>query len=238
MRVHDAHAGGRRPRQVSADARGARHHRLRPRLRPARDRVLPGRRAEHDLPRARQQPLRQRRGEAARRGLAAHVRPVQDRLDHQRRARGHLGGALVAARCSTATFPAGARTTPACATRWASRSWSSGTRTAQAKQALLRLRQPAHRRGHGPRTRSPSASPGAPPRTSAPTCCSANVERLLAIHDDSGLDSRSIYGGKAHPRDELGKDLIRTHLRGEATKLEGPDHASSTSRTTTWRWRA
>ena len=96
LRVHDAHAGGGRPRQVSARAGRPRRHRLRPRFRSARPRVLSRRRAQYDIPRPRHQPLRQRRGEEARRDFAAHVRAVQDRLDHQRRARRDVGGAAVA----------------------------------------------------------------------------------------------------------------------------------------------
>ncbi len=35
-----------------------------------------------------------------------------------------------------------------------------------------------------------------------------NVERLVAIQD-KGLEFQVIYGGKAHPQDQMGKDLIR-----------------------------
>ena len=95
----------------------------RPRARPLRgdDRVqgcvLLRRRAEHDLPGAEPEPLRQRRGQEARRGLAPHVRRLPDRLDHQRRARRHLDLRRRSRRSSTATSPAGARTTSACAMR-------------------------------------------------------------------------------------------------------------------------
>ena len=130
VRLHDPHAGGRRPRQVSAVAPRPRHHRLRPRFRQACDRLLPEWRAQHDLPGAGQQPLHQRRGEEARRSLAAHVRAVQDRLDHQRRARGHLGGAAVARAVRSPHSQLARSTTPACVTRWASRNWKSGTRIA------------------------------------------------------------------------------------------------------------
>ena len=53
----------------------------------ARFPVLPEQRLEHDLPRAGQQHLHQRRGQTPRRDFAPQVRPVQGRLDHERRAR-------------------------------------------------------------------------------------------------------------------------------------------------------
>ena len=48
--------------------------------------------------------------------VAAHVQRLSDRLDHQRRARGHVDRPAVPG-CSTGTSPAGGRTTSACGTR-------------------------------------------------------------------------------------------------------------------------
>ncbi len=75
------------------------------------------------------------------------------------------------ASCSTATFPAGASTTPACATRWASRSWKSGMRIAAPSRRCwpTSTSRPAQAWIAIP---SPSASRAGPLPTSAPTCCS------------------------------------------------------------------
>ena len=94
LRVHDAHARPRRPRQVSDRDRHAGPRRGTGRA--ARRGALHRRRnAQHDAPRAPPRAFRQRRRDEAPRSVAGHVSELPDRRDHERRPRRHVDVAAV-----------------------------------------------------------------------------------------------------------------------------------------------
>ena len=57
--------------------------------------------------------------------------------------------------------------------------------------------------------RSPSASPAASPPTSVAPSCLSDPERLAAILGDPARPVQVLVAGKAHPRDDAGKQVIR-----------------------------
>ena len=187
--------------------------------------------AEHDVPRAALLALRQRRGYAARQGLAGHVPRVPRSLHHQRRPRGDLalGAVPEALRQRDSRVAARQPVLPLGLRHRAARD----RRDARARQAapLCDRASNAPASSSIP-TFSRSASPAASPPTSAPRCSSATAS---VCHDLAerigGLQillcrqgaPRRQRGQGAHPR--------RLRRRREVPVLEAA--ASSTSRTTT-----
>ena len=133
-------------------------------------------------------------------------------------------------RCSTATSPAGARTTPACAMRSASRAevWSAH----QAAKGVL-LDYVNQRSGAQLRADVPLGFARRVTAYKRPDLLFFDLARLLAIHAEAG-PFRIVLAGKAHPQDHGGKALIRDCTR-RYRRCAGRSR-SPTSPSTTWRW--
>ena len=165
--------------------------------------------------------LRQRRGDAAPRRVARDVPRVPDQLDHQRRARGDVDRRRSSRRCSTGACPSGGATICTCATPWASRSRRSARRTRRASaRCSTRSRgapgQQLDPNGDDDRLRAPrDAVQARGPDLHRPR----PARRRSRARSES---SRSCYGGKAHPHDGGGKDLIRRiYERARAARRPG-----------------
>ena len=85
-------------------------------------------------------------------------------------------------------------------------------RTSSAAAARRPPRSAAPTRSSTPKP-SPSASPAASPPTSAATLLFRDLERLAALLDDRDRPVQFIFAGKAHPRDDGGKELIQRDRR-------------------------
>ena len=150
--------------------------------------------------------LRQRRGQAPRRGLAPHVPGFPDRCHHQRRARGDLDAPPVAALFD--------RHIPGWREDNASLRYACGIPLDELWQAHQRAKQALIR---GQRS--------APARRSTSTCFTIGFARRATAYKRADLLFRRrsaaapaatrgaglqiVYAGKAHPHDDGGKELIR-----------------------------
>ena len=88
------------------------------------------------------------------------------------------------------------------------------------------------RRGARPGAPRPSASPAASPPTSARTLLFRDLDRLRRIVNNPDRPVQFVFAGKAHPRDDGGKELIR-EIVAARPRPGVPPTAWSSSRTTT-----
>jgi starch phosphorylase len=189
--------------------------------------------AEHDLPRATVLALRQRRGHAARQGLAGHVSAectLSTPSPNGVHAATWLSQALPAV-ALTRKSPTGGMTTTTCARSTALTPRRLKPPTGSASSVSSR---PSQRTGIelDPRRAHPRLRPPRCHLQARHAALPLDPERLVEIAERIG-GLQILYAGKSHPADNAGKALIR-EVFADAEKLNSPSASrSSTSKTTT-----